>query len=74
MDLQQQYPWLSSGLDYFTARLYQALGNARFALQQVTEHAQSRAEQELGNLCVTCLIGYISGSHHMVPRVSEIPG
>jgi len=43
-------------------------------LQQVTEHAQSRAEQELGNRCVTCLIGYISGSHHMVPRVSEIPG
>jgi pyrroloquinoline-quinone synthase len=38
--LRQHYPWLSSGLDYFTARL-------RFALQWVTEHAQTRAEQEL---------------------------
>src|SRR5271169_913902 len=45
--LRQHYPWLSSGLDYFTARLHQAPEDARFALQWVTEHARSRAEQEL---------------------------
>jgi len=45
--LRQHYPWLSSGLDYFTARLHQAPEDARFALQWVTEHAHTRAEQEL---------------------------
>jgi pyrroloquinoline-quinone synthase len=45
--LRQHYPWLSSGLDYFTARLDQAPEDARFALQWVTEHAATRAEQEL---------------------------
>jgi pyrroloquinoline-quinone synthase len=44
--LRQHYPWLSSGLDYFTARLHQAPEDARFALQYVTEHAGTRAEQE----------------------------
>src|SRR6202021_725909 len=45
--LRQPYPWLSSGLDYFTARLHQAPEDARFALQGVTENAHTRAEQEL---------------------------
>ncbi len=45
--LRQHYPWLSGGLDYFTARLHQAPEDARFALEWVTEHAQTRAEQEL---------------------------
>ena len=45
--LRQHYPWLSSGLDYFTARLHQAPEDAQFALQWVTEHARTRAEQEL---------------------------
>jgi pyrroloquinoline-quinone synthase len=45
--LRQHYPWLSGGLDYFTARLDQAPEDARFALQWVTEHARTRAEQEL---------------------------
>jgi len=45
--LRQHYPWLSGGLDYFTARLDQAPEDARFALQWVTEHAGTRAEQEL---------------------------
>jgi pyrroloquinoline-quinone synthase len=45
--LRQHYPWLSSGLDYFTSRLHQAPEDARFALQWVTEHAHTRAEQEL---------------------------
>ena len=40
--LRQHYPWLSSGLDYFTARLHQAPEDARFALQWVTEHAHTR--------------------------------
>jgi pyrroloquinoline-quinone synthase len=45
--LRQHYPWLSSGLDYFTERLHQAPEDARFALQYVTEHAHTRDEQEL---------------------------
>ena len=45
--LRQHYPWLASGLDYFTARLHQAPEDADFALQWVTEHAHTRAEQEL---------------------------
>jgi coenzyme PQQ biosynthesis protein C len=45
--LRQHYPWLSGGLDYFEARLDQAPEDARFALQWVTEHATTRAEQEL---------------------------
>jgi pyrroloquinoline-quinone synthase len=44
--LRLHYPWLSSGLDYFTARLDQAPEDARFALQWVTEHARRRAEQQ----------------------------
>jgi pyrroloquinoline-quinone synthase len=45
--LRQHYPWLSSGLDYFTARLHQAPEDARFALQYVTSHAHTRTGQEL---------------------------
>jgi coenzyme PQQ biosynthesis protein C len=45
--MRLHYPWLSGGLDYFTARLDQAPEDARFALQWVTEHARNRAEQEL---------------------------
>jgi pyrroloquinoline-quinone synthase len=45
--LRQHYPWLSGGLDYFTARLHQAPEDARFALQWVTEHAVKRDQQEL---------------------------
>ncbi len=45
--LRQHYPWLSGGLDYFTARLDQAPEDARFALQWVTENARTRSEQEM---------------------------
>jgi pyrroloquinoline-quinone synthase len=45
--LRQHYPWLAGGLDYFTARLDQAPEDARFALEWVSEQAQTRAEQEL---------------------------
>ena len=45
--LRQYYPWLSGGLDYFTARLDQAPEDARFALQWVTENAHTRPEQEM---------------------------
>lgn len=44
--LRQHYPWLSGGLDYFTARLDQAPEDARFALEWVTEHAHTREQQE----------------------------
>ena len=45
--MREHYPWLSNGLDYFTARLTQAPEDARFALQYVIEHARTRVEQEL---------------------------
>ena len=45
--LRKHYPWLSGGLDYFTARLTQAPEDARFASAWVAEHALTRAEQEL---------------------------
>jgi coenzyme PQQ biosynthesis protein C len=51
--LRQHYPWLSGGLDYFEARLEQAPEDARFALQWVTEHATTRAEQELAIQALT---------------------
>jgi len=44
--LRQHYPWMSSGLDYFTARLHQAPEDAHFALQYVIELAQTRVEQD----------------------------
>jgi pyrroloquinoline-quinone synthase len=44
--LRQHYPWLESGLVYFTARLTQAPDDAAFALDWVTKHAQTREEQE----------------------------
>lgn len=45
--LRQHYPWLEGGLAYFEARLTQAPEDARFALDWVTGHAGTRAEQEL---------------------------
>ena len=54
--LKQHYPWLTSGLAYFDARLTQAPEDAKFALAYVTEHAHTRAEQELvlGALSAKC--------------------
>jgi pyrroloquinoline-quinone synthase len=45
--LRQHYPWLSSGLAYFDARLTQAPEDAQFALSWVIEHARTPQEQEL---------------------------
>lgn len=45
--LRQHYPWLESGLTYFTARLTQAPEDAAFALDYVTRNARMRKEQEL---------------------------
>jgi len=47
--LREHYPWLSSGLDYFTGRLTQAPEDAEFALAWVVKHAHSRAEQDLAH-------------------------
>lgn len=44
--LRQHYPWLSSGLDYFTGRLTQATQDSEFALAYVVQHAKSRAQQD----------------------------
>lgn len=44
--LRKHYPWLSGGLDYFTARLTQAPEDAKFAFDWVAEHARTRQEQE----------------------------
>jgi pyrroloquinoline-quinone synthase len=45
--LRQHYPWLESGLAYFTARLTQAPEDARFALDWVIRNARDDEEQEL---------------------------
>jgi len=45
--LRQHYPWLESGLAYFTARLSQAPEDAAFALDYVTRNAVTREQQEL---------------------------
>jgi pyrroloquinoline-quinone synthase len=44
--LHHNYPWLSSGLDYFTGRLTQAPEDAEFALSWVVKHARTREEQD----------------------------
>jgi pyrroloquinoline-quinone synthase len=44
--LRTHYPWLSSGLDYFTGRLTQAPEDAEFALGWVIRQALTREEQE----------------------------
>jgi pyrroloquinoline-quinone synthase len=44
--LRQHYPWLESGLMYFTARLTQAPEDASFALDYVTRHAHTREQQD----------------------------
>ena len=44
--LRKHYPWLSSGLDYFTGRLTQAPEDSDFALAWVVKHARTRQEQD----------------------------
>jgi coenzyme PQQ biosynthesis protein C len=45
--LKQHYPWLASGLDYFSGRLTQAPEDSDFALNWVVKHARTREEQDL---------------------------
>jgi coenzyme PQQ biosynthesis protein C len=45
--MRLHYPWLESGLAYFTARLTQAPEDAEFAFEWVVQHAKSRDQQEL---------------------------
>jgi len=45
--LQQHYPWLEGGLDYFRGRITQAPEDVSFALAWVIGHANTRVEQEL---------------------------
>jgi pyrroloquinoline-quinone synthase len=45
--LRVHYPWLESGLAYFTARLTQAPEDAAFAFDWIVKHARTREEQEL---------------------------
>jgi pyrroloquinoline-quinone synthase len=45
--LRQYYPWLESGLTYFTARLTQAPEDAAFALDYVIRNAVTREQQDL---------------------------
>jgi pyrroloquinoline-quinone synthase len=47
--LCEHYPWLSSGLDYFTSRLTQAPEDADFALAWVVRHAHTREQQDLAH-------------------------
>jgi coenzyme PQQ biosynthesis protein C len=52
--LRKHYPWLSGGLDYFSARLEQAPEDAAFAFNYVAEHARTWAEQELAMRALRC--------------------
>src|ERR1700676_1051931 len=45
--MRQHYPWLSSGLDYFTARLTQAPEDSEFALAYCVKHSRTREQQDL---------------------------
>jgi len=45
--LRVHYPWLESGLAYFTARLTQAPEDAAFAFDWVVRHSRTREDQEL---------------------------
>ena len=51
--LRKHYPYLSGGLDYFTARLDQAPEDAHFAFNWIAEHAHTRAEQEAAIAALT---------------------
>ena len=44
--LREHYPWLSSGLDYFTGRMTQAPEDAEFALAYVVKNAHTREQQD----------------------------
>ena len=44
--LREHYPWLSSGLEYFTGRMTQAPEDADFALAYVVKHAHTREQQD----------------------------
>jgi coenzyme PQQ biosynthesis protein C len=44
--LRRHYPWLSSGLDYFTGRPTQAPEDADFALVWIVKHARTRQDQD----------------------------
>jgi coenzyme PQQ biosynthesis protein C len=44
--LRRHYPWLSSGLEYFTGRLTQASEDSDFALAWVVSNARTRKEQD----------------------------
>ncbi len=54
--LRQHYPWLSSGLDYFTGRLTQAPEDSDFALAWAVKHAHTREQQDQAHaaLCAKC--------------------
>lgn len=54
--LRQYYPWLSSGLDYFTARLKQAPEDSEFALAYCVKNSRTREQQDLCHaaLCAKC--------------------
>jgi pyrroloquinoline-quinone synthase len=51
--LRKHYPWLSGGLDYFTARLEQAPEDAKYAFEYVAEHAHTRAQQDAAIAALT---------------------
>jgi pyrroloquinoline-quinone synthase len=44
--LRQHYPWLSTGLSYFEARISQAPDDATFALDWVLRHATTAEQQD----------------------------
>lgn len=66
--LNELYPWMAQGLDYFQARLTQAPEDSAFALDYVCAHAETREQQELciGALREKCNIlwAQLDAIHH----------
>jgi pyrroloquinoline-quinone synthase len=66
--LKTLYPWLKGGLEYFEGRLTQAPEDSNFALDYVTKHAKTRADQEkvIAALSAKCdiLWAQLDSIHH----------
>jgi coenzyme PQQ biosynthesis protein C len=75
--LRTHYPYLSSGLAYFESRLTQAPEDAAFALNYVTEHAETRTEQEqaIAALRQKCdiLWAQLDAIHHAYVEPAHVP-
>jgi coenzyme PQQ biosynthesis protein C len=75
--LRKHYPWLSSGLEYFTGRMTQAPEDADFALTYVVKYAHTRAQQDAAHdaLRAKCdiLWAQLDALHHAYVTPAQPP-